>query len=485
MIENPYRDIQFLQNNVGRNQHSMVTCLEIGLELDVDFILFQEPWFSTTDYFTISHPSYTTILPQTSPLRPRVAIFHKRLSKYKFCQRDDLVSDSDMIAIDILGSDIPDLQLVNIYNERSLREDDDSWTIDRALTSFHPTRHTIIAGDFNAHHSWWNTDVTTPVRATALVDWLQHHGLELLNNPDQATFYRNGMVNRSIIDLVFVTPSLYQRQMSWDIDTAIASGSDHEIISFSIPRGEWVDNPLTTSPYNLQKADWELFSKKLLELHDTSDFSTSNITEDLREEDLEREALNLQVLIQTAAETSIPKRKPSSRSKAWWSEDLTSKRRGLGKARRAWKRTQSSEAEHLFLAKRNEYFRDIKTAKTNCWDSFLEGAKDKEVFKAYSYTKQRLQKLPILKYEEDSREKSAVSFSDKAHAIFSTLFQNPPESGPVDLSQHRPGNWEWPEFHGDEVKEAIFTSSTKESTRPRWDLFPDNSESLSESPSAI
>ena len=117
-------EIRFLQNNVGRISDYMVTCLEIGLELDTDFILFQEPYIhedTTTShpiYNTISHPAYDTILP-SSLVRPRVAIFHRKLSRFRFCQRDDL-SSPDLLVIDIIGSQIPDLQLINIYNEKSL-----------------------------------------------------------------------------------------------------------------------------------------------------------------------------------------------------------------------------------------------------------------------------------------------------------------------------------------------------------------------------
>jgi len=32
-------------------------------------------------------------------------------------------NDSDMIILDILNSEIPDLQIMNIYNEKSLKED--------------------------------------------------------------------------------------------------------------------------------------------------------------------------------------------------------------------------------------------------------------------------------------------------------------------------------------------------------------------------
>lgn len=63
-------DINFLQNNTGRNCDNMVTCLEIGLENNIDFILLQEPYIR--DGSTISHPAYNVILP-LNHIIPRVA----------------------------------------------------------------------------------------------------------------------------------------------------------------------------------------------------------------------------------------------------------------------------------------------------------------------------------------------------------------------------------------------------------------------------
>src|SRR5215469_10330173 len=145
-------EIRFLQNNVGRyNSDYMVTCLEIGLELDTNFILFQEPYIKEGS--TISHPSYNVILPSSSLIRPQVAIFHRKLSRFSYCQRDDL-SSPDLLVIDILGSRIPNLQLINIYNKKSLEPEVDLWTIERALTNLIPSKNSILGGDFNAYYLW-------------------------------------------------------------------------------------------------------------------------------------------------------------------------------------------------------------------------------------------------------------------------------------------------------------------------------------------
>ena len=402
MVDN---NIRFLQNNVATCSDYMVTCLESGLELGTDFILFQEPYIKK-DGATITHPSYNIILPETT-LRPRVAIFHRKLSKFQYCQRNDL-SSSDLLVIDILGSQIPNLQLINIYNEKSLEPEIESWTIDRALISLIPSKNTIIGGDFNAHHSWWNSSVSTPIRAQSLISWLKRNKFSLLNQPDIPTFYRKGMTKGSTIDLVFTSIGLKGQYIDWEIDKDLASGSDHEILLFSILESSClVNNPINIMPYNLEKADWKAFSTKILELEKTKDYQwkyqetgpNGNKDRDSLEIELETEALNLQKMIFMAAEFGIPRRKAFERSKAWWSDKIKELRKSFNQLRRRWKAYPSQDNYKTFKDSKNKYFSEIKTAKTSCWNSFLENAQGKEIFKAFSYTKNKqMPRILILKY---------------------------------------------------------------------------------------
>src|SRR5215469_12605195 len=392
-------EIRYLQNNVGRKSDYMVTCLEIGLEMSSDFILFQEPYFR--DGSTISHPAYDVILPSFSSLiRPRVAIFHRKLSRFQYCQRDDL-SSPDLLVIDIIGSQIPNLQLINIYNKKSLEPEDNTYTIERALVNIVPSKNSILGGDFNAHHPWWNSTISSPTRAEALTQWLQRFNFDLISQPDQSTFYRKGITSLSVIDLVFVSQGLISKHIDWEIDQEVASGSDHEILLYSIVESDdLVENPAYESLYNLEKADWKAFSQKLLDLDQSPKFrweyqepgpipqepgleipqesgleipqesgleipqesgleipqeSSLEIELDF-ENGLEREATKLQEMIKIAADSSIPKKKPFSRSKAWWTENLLSLRKQFSKARKSWKKSPDQTTYRAYLEARNSYF---------------------------------------------------------------------------------------------------------------------------------
>ena len=46
------------------------------------------------------------------------------------------------------------------------------------------------------------------------------------------------------------------------------------------------------------------------------------------------------------------------------------------------------------------------------------------------------------------------------------LFINPPQTEAVRWDNYKESHWEWPEVNRDEIKEAIFSSSTKSATEP-------------------
>jgi len=101
----------------------MHSCLETAVKSSIDLVLIQEPSiiFQDNIAITVSHPAYYCILPNSSNnIRPRVAIYIRKLANLTYCQRTDLTSDSDIIILDISGSNIESFQIINIYNEKSL-----------------------------------------------------------------------------------------------------------------------------------------------------------------------------------------------------------------------------------------------------------------------------------------------------------------------------------------------------------------------------
>src|SRR6266536_6343918 len=82
------------------------------------------------------------------------------------------------------------------------------------------------------------------------------------------------MRNILIIDLVFATKVLNQsKSIFWQIDENVNTGSDYEVILFSIQsEGNLVENPLGKMPYNLEKADWKEFDRELKDSSNQAEF---------------------------------------------------------------------------------------------------------------------------------------------------------------------------------------------------------------------
>ena len=80
--QNTTSRIQFLQQNIDKKDSKMHTCLQISLELNIDFILFQKSFVNTNSITTISHSAYYCIMPESEKIRSRVIIFAKKNSRF-------------------------------------------------------------------------------------------------------------------------------------------------------------------------------------------------------------------------------------------------------------------------------------------------------------------------------------------------------------------------------------------------------------------
>src|SRR5436190_23200391 len=102
--ENNASRIQFMQQNIDKNDSKMHTCLQIDLKLNINFILFQEFFVNTNSMTTISHSAYYYIMSESEKIKSKVIIFAKKFSKFQFCQKSDICSNTDIIIIDINDS---------------------------------------------------------------------------------------------------------------------------------------------------------------------------------------------------------------------------------------------------------------------------------------------------------------------------------------------------------------------------------------------
>ena len=169
------------------------------------------------------------------------------------------------------------------------------------------------------------------------------------------------------------------------------------MIFFSVARESdiLVENSIYNYQYNFEKADWKNLIKDISTEQNNEEFSWS--LRELSAEALESEAEKLQKLVVKLVKKHIFRKKLSEKFKLWWSDELKILRKKMTKYRRKWRKYLDIQTEQKYYEARANYYFEVKKAKSNCWNNFLENASEKEIFKAFQYTKQnKIEKLSIL-----------------------------------------------------------------------------------------
>ncbi len=354
MTDTITQEIRFLQHNCARSTNTMISCLEYGLENKIDIICIQEPWIGSNQ-ITISHPAFFKILPdqeQDENHKQRVITFVSKSFRYSVTPRSDLCADIDIQILNISGTNIENFSIINVYNEKCQKQNSNEYTIERKLTSIELSRNSIICGDFNAHHQCWNSRIASSIRANSLIEWLNKFNCELINTPDQYTFTRG--TSSSVIDLIFATVDLASKITKWSINDDAGTGSDHEVIEFSIcvENVETVNNSMNGA-FNTQKANWEKFNQYLKDNHSSVKSQMIQLMSNSTTKNLNEGAILLRDVIVNASNLSIPKRRPCENSKVWWTDELTQLRKNLARAKRMHKSSRTEQNLSIFKRCRN------------------------------------------------------------------------------------------------------------------------------------
>ena len=466
--------LRVLQANLNRSSPATESVLQVAVELGVGLVVVQEPWvFAPDQDYTrarsVLHPSFIQLMP-LGPYRPRTLVYIARELSSRVTLNPTTLHDPDLLVVDVLVGKSK-TQLVNVYNEADQSGLGPS-TLSRCLYDRQLAPRSIVLGDFNTHHPWWDPLATTAsAGATELVDWLEQQQLALLNTPGVGTFHRTHLARESVLDLTFATSSIVDSIQDWQVLPDI--GSDYSSILFTIASQEvdLVDNPLQQVHFNTKLANWELFTTSLQSSSLKTTVLNSEALKDIPRsrprpspistqlesgtaETLELAALELTEIITRAAKASIPIVRPGARPKPWWTPELKELRKAMLRSQRAIAGEPSSPQAYLMA--RNTYFLAIKKAKQDHWNSFLEKEDPKSVFKAMAYTTdKRLEKTPPIRASPDEGSSLEDSFLGKCKAFRNTLFPTPPSAPEPDWSNYTAATgWKWPSLSQVELERA-------------------------------
>ncbi|RAL61482.1 hypothetical protein DID88_009411 [Monilinia fructigena] len=462
-----YANIRILQINLNRSSQATENVLQLAIELNIDLIMIQEPWIikNGIDYSnsrSIIHSNFTQTLPRFDPnYRPRTLLYTSKTLQATINLASDSPTDSDIQIFNCQNGN-KTFQIINIYNEADQAKEN-GFTIERCLYNISITQETILLGDFNAHHPWWDPFSKKSGNADQLAEWFEDQNLTLLNEPGISTFYRTNLLNPSVLDLTLASEGISPQIHNWQ--TLSDTGSDHAGILFELKGKEapTTPNDESTARYNTKLANWEKFESILKSeslyspILSTLDSITSTEEDSLnllKDKDnyysiLDQAASELTKIIQKATERCIPKVISIKRAKPWWTPELKDLRKELGNAKQiSESNPENPSFKEEYRIARNKYFQAIKTAKKNHWNEFLEKGDTQTIFKAMAYTKDfQDQRIPDIPTEN--------SFEGKCSAFRSTLFPPPPTTLKPQWEGYKQSKkWEWPNLSQTELSNA-------------------------------
>lgn len=462
-----YTNIRFLQINLNRSSQATENVLQLALELNIDIILIQEPWImkNGSDFSncrSILHQNFIQTLPKFNPtLRPRTLFYTSKDLRASIDLAPSSPVDPDIQIINCQNRS-ETFQIINIYNEADQAKEQ-GYTIERLLYNIPLSRYTIVLGDFNTHHPLWDPYTNKSGDADQLAEWFEDQNLILLNEPGASTFFRTNLLNPSVLDLTLASESISLRIQDWQTLSNI--GSDHTGILFEL-KGKEYPNTSQQEPivrYHTKLTNWETFESILqfkanrsptlaeLETFPTTEETSFDflIENDIYRSKLDQAASELTRIIRKAIEGSTPKVITNKRAKPWWSPELKTLRKELGKAKqRIDNNLENHDSKEIYYKARNKYFQAIKTAKKDHWNNFLEKEDTQTIFKAMAYTKDHQnQRIPNIATE--------TSFEGKCTAFRSTLFPQPPITPePIWEEDQQSKAWDWPKLTQNELKNA-------------------------------
>ena len=235
----------------------------------------------------------------------------------------------------------------------------------------------LVVGDFNLHHP-----LSDPLRqfspheirlSSPYFQRASDEGFVLLNTPGVFTrFPFNGATRPGVLDLSFANSLLAPYFVSWSADLP-ATGSDHIpiVLKFSAP----LLRPPAPSP-NWSKTDWDTLRPGLRELLVPPPplLPTASSLSSWFDRHLTR--------VTTLLLANTPLKRPSLRSKPWWSATLSHLRQDYHMAMRVHRAEHSPATLSESKARRLVYFKAIKRAKSAHWNAFLSKIGPMDVWNA-------------------------------------------------------------------------------------------------------
>ena len=233
---------------------------------------------------------------------------------------------------------------------------------------FPPPEISFILGDFNCHHTFWDSRGTSDPRGEEVFDWIISSDLLSLNDPDTPTLLHRSSGSRSSPDISFAPSSL---ALSCSREVLQTLGADHLAILLSVPLFRPNEGPPSL---NFQKARWDDFVF-YFDSHCPSAEEYSSLS-------LSSAAALFTTLTLNAAKSSIPFGCIKHHPKAWWS---TEAKGAISERHKAFAAAHKSDEDHqAYISASQRTLSVIAKAEAEAWQatcsSFSSKSNPKSVY---------------------------------------------------------------------------------------------------------
>ena len=238
------KSLRVFQCNAGDLRNRSTELLHFLSSHSVDLICIQKSNLDSSSSFRIPgfsalrsdriHSRSGILSPDATHASGGVVIFIRQglsfseLSTYSLSSLDPY---SDYVGINISLSNSSSLSLLNVYGPPILSCPTDGRTDSFSPSILSSSRNLFILGDFNCHHSLWDSRGTSDPRGQEVFDWVISSDLLPLNDPDTPTLLHCSSGSRSSPDFFFA-PSSLALSCSWEVLQDLVS--NHPPILLSI-----------------------------------------------------------------------------------------------------------------------------------------------------------------------------------------------------------------------------------------------------------
>lgn len=356
--------MKIVQINTGRAKNASAEIRSLINKTNIDLVLIQEPYVikrTITGY----GKKATIITGNKAEESPWAAIvsFTKNYTIMRLSHR----STSHIVCAQIEKGDL-DFYVISGYFQYSHAIQIYIEQLRNAL-NFLKGKMIIIGIDSNARSPTWFSDELDE-RGDELEEFINEMGLYCINENQNTKTYSSTR-GESNIDITLTTQSALRQIRSWNIKENWIT-SDHNAILIEVgnpnPR---INGKIIKNRYNTNKANWETFTKKLIE-------NTREIeTECIDKQSVIKLTREIRKAIIKTCDESIPKKKITQYETNWWTKELEKLKKATNAARRKFKKEKKNENRRQQLIeeyrdKKLIYKKRLKETAIKSWEEFVK-----------------------------------------------------------------------------------------------------------------